>query len=258
MYKNEITTYIYQSVKCSILTSAKTNFNFIQNVQGVLVKGNNLKVKSEQSIAHFCFDMDGTLIDSSRTIFNSTVLTLDKLGIKNQLDEKEFSLKIGQHFKDIFDTFNIIVPDLEEFINLYKKIYFQQLKHSTLYPDVKEVLKHLKSKNKLVSLLTTKAQDQTEIILDYFNLTGYFDFVMGRRDGIPYKPSPEPLIIICTQLNTDVGKTIMIGDTELDIRCGKSAGSFTCGVEYGYRSKELLEDEHPDFIINSIKDIIEL
>ncbi|MDT3695109.1 MAG: HAD family hydrolase [Ignavibacterium sp.] len=222
------------------------------------MRKNDLKDNSERSITHFCFDMDGTLIDSSKTIFNSTILTLAKLGIKNELDEKEFSLKIGQHFKDIFDSFNIIVSDLEEFIDSYKIIYFQQLQHSALYPEVKEVLKQLKHKNKLVSLLTTKAQDQTEIILDHFNITGYFDFVMGRRDGIPYKPSPEPLVIICKHLNTEISKTIIIGDTELDIRCGKSAGSFTCGVEYGYRSKELLEYEQPDFIISSIKDVLDL
>ena len=202
--------------------------------------------------------MDGTLIDSSKTIFNSTVLTLDNLGIKHNLNEKEFSLRIGQHFIDIFDAFNVDVPDFEKYISDYKKIYLQQMEHSSIYPDVLETLDHLKNKNVFISLLTTKAQDQTERILDFFNLTSYFDFVMGRRDGIAHKPSPEPLIIICNELNAKIEMTIMIGDTELDIRCGKGAGSLTCAVDYGYRSKDLLEIEKPDFIISSIKELLSL
>ena len=81
---------------------------------------------------------------------------------------------------------------------------------------------------------------------------------MGRRDGIAHKPSPEPLIAICKELNVGLKNTLMVGDTELDIQCGKNAGTFTCGVLYGYRTKELLEIEKPDFIVESIKQILSL
>jgi phosphoglycolate phosphatase-like HAD superfamily hydrolase len=80
---------------------------------------------------------------------------------------------------------------------------------------------------------------------------------MGRRDGIEHKPSPEPLFKICNDLNVGVKNTLMVGDTELDIQCGKNAGSYTCGVLYGYRTEELLEIEKPDFIAKGIKDILE-
>ena len=79
---------------------------------------------------------------------------------------------------------------------------------------------------------------------------------MGRRDGIAHKPSAEPLLTICKELNIDVTNTLMIGDTELDIQCGKNAGTFTCGVLYGYRTKELLEIEKPDFMVKSINQIL--
>ena len=79
---------------------------------------------------------------------------------------------------------------------------------------------------------------------------------MGRRDGIAHKPSPEPLVSICKQLNVDVKNSIMIGDTELDIQCGKNAGSLTCGVLYGYRTRELIEKENPDFIIKTLPEIL--
>ncbi len=75
---------------------------------------------------------------------------------------------------------------------------------------------------------------------------------MGRRNGIAHKPSPEPLLFVCGELNIDPSKTLMVGDSELDVICGRDAGSKTCGVTYGYRTRELLEIEKPDFIVDGI------
>ncbi len=219
-------------------------------------KRNNLKQKP--LIKHCCFDLDGTLVDSNKTIYNSTAYALGKLGIDFNVSEDLFALKIGQHFVDIFNAFNIDVPDFEKFITIYKVNYFEQMEFSKVYDGVEVTLAALKSRNIKVSLLTTKIQDQADRIIDHFNLRKYFDLVMGRREGIAHKPSPEPLLKICTDLNVDVNNTLMVGDTELDIQCGKNAGSHTCGVLYGYRTKELLKIEEPDFIVEGIQDIIEI
>ena len=50
----------------------------------------------------------------------------------------------------------------------------------------------------------------------------------------------------------------MIGDTELDIKCGKNANAKTCGVSYGYRTREQIEDENPDLIISELNELINL
>lgn len=208
-------------------------------------------------IKHCCFDLDGTLVDSNKTIYEATAFTLNELNIKFDVDENLFALKIGQHFNDIFKAFKIDVPDFEKFISIYKKNYFEQMEYSTLYTGIEETLAELKNRNIKISLLTTKVQDQAERIIDHFSLREYFDLVMGRREGIAHKPSPEPLLKICNDLAVDVKNTLMVGDTELDIQCGRNAGSYTCGVLYGYRTKELLEIENPDFIVESIEDILE-
>lgn len=207
---------------------------------------------------HYCFDLDGTLVDSNQTIFKSTVYALDKLGIKSDFDEKKFVSMIGMHFVDIFSELKVNVPDFDLFIKIYKENYFEQMAYSTLYPEVENTLNKLKSNKAKISLLTTKVQDQADRIIDYFNLRKYFDFIMGRRDGMNYKPSPEPLLFICNELNVGLNKTIMIGDTELDIQCGKNAGAKTCAVLYGYRTEESLKDHQPDYLIKSISDILSI
>ncbi|MCH7722421.1 MAG: HAD family hydrolase [Bacteroidetes bacterium] len=209
------------------------------------------------NIEHICFDLDGTLVKSDKTIYKATLATLRHLNIKGDIPEQKFNNMIGLHFVDIFNEFNLEVPDFEKFIGIYKKIYFDFIDDSKLYNNVEDVLFSLKNdKDIKLSLLTTKGQDQAERIIKYFNLDNHFDFIMGRREGIAHKPSAEPLLFICNELEIDAKNTLMVGDTELDILCGKNAGAITCGVTYGYRTEESLKENDPDYLINDFDEII--
>lgn len=207
------------------------------------------------NIKHLCFDLDGTLVDSSETIYKSTITTLQRMDIKFGFSKNDLDKRIGKHFVDIFNEFDVKVPDFEHFIKIYKSIYFDFIDNSVLYPNVSEILEQLKNSDLKISLLTTKAQDQADLIINHFNLRPYFNLVMGRINEIPHKPAPEPLLLICKSLGILPGETIMIGDTELDIQCGKNAGTKTCAVSYGYRTIEQLEEDKPDYLINSIWEI---
>lgn len=209
-------------------------------------------------IKHICFDLDGTLVDSRDTIFESTKSALDQLNISYYIDETIFTNMIGLHFVDIFEKLNVDVPDFEKFITIYKALYFDYMDSSLLYPEVQNTLQYLNENNIKVSLLTTKVQDQAERIIDHFNLRSSFHYLMGRRDGLAHKPSPEPLVYICNELKIQTHETLMVGDTELDIQCGISAGAKTCGVLYGYRSEKQLKKEKPNFLISGLNELFQI
>jgi phosphoglycolate phosphatase len=212
----------------------------------------------ENKIKHVCFDLDGTLIDSFRTIYLATIFSLKELKIKNKIQENIFREKIGLHFVDIFEQMGIPVNDFDEFITIYKKLYLNFIDDSKIYPNVIETLDFLCAENIFVSLLTTKVQDQAEKITECFDLTKYFNYVMGRRDNIPHKPSGEPLLFICKELAVEAENTLMVGDTELDISCGKNAKAKTCVVTYGYRNENFLLKSEPDHIITNISKLSEV
>lgn len=205
------------------------------------------------------FDFDGTLVQSAETIYHSTIKSFDDLNIKHNMSLEKFNTMIGWHFEDIFNEVGITINDLEEFIRIYKSHYFEYIDKSKLYDNVMEILQFLNEQDIKVALLTTKAQDQADLMVKHFEMAKYFNYVMGRRNGVAHKPATEPLEIICRDLNVNVNETLMIGDSEMDIQCGHNANAITCGVTYGYRTIELLKSEKPTYLIDNLielKDII--
>ena len=201
------------------------------------------------------FDLDGTLVSSHETIYKATLHALKEINIYPKMPEDDFYKTIGMHFEDIFAQFGFCVPDFEKFIGIYKSIYFDYIDLSVAYPGVSKIISKLRDDDIKTALLTTKGQDLAEIILRHFKLFDEFDYIMGRRPGIAHKPSPEPLLKISGDLNIDIAETLIVGDSELDIQCGKSAGSKTCAVTYGYRAAEDLKKAFPDFMIDQIQDL---
>ncbi len=204
------------------------------------------------------FDLDGTLISSHKTIYNTTIKTLRKLNLSTNIDEDIFTNLIGHHFEYIFDVCNVTVPDVEHFIDIFKEYYFDFIDDSFFYNNVITTLEILHERNIKTAILTTKGQDQAERIADYFGLTKYVQFVQGRREEFEIKPAPDQLLYLCKEFNSEPNETIMVGDTELDIQCGKNANAKTCAVSYGYRNVEDLKKYNPNFIINNLFEITEI
>ncbi|MGE5682281.1 MAG: HAD family hydrolase [Bacillota bacterium] len=209
-------------------------------------------------IKNVVFDLDGTLMSSNSTIYKCTLRTFKEFNIIAEMPEEEFNNKIGHHFGDIFREFNIDVPDLEGFIDKYKSLYFDFIDDSYVFPNVTDMLKALKERMIPVSLLTTKAQDQAEKILGHFKLDQYFNMIVGRRPGVAIKPAPDALLKICNEIGVPADYTLMVGDSELDIKCGKNAGALTCAVTFGYRTEEDLRKQNPDFVISDMMELVNI
>lgn len=201
------------------------------------------------------FDLDGTITMSHESIYKATIKALEECNLPIDFPKDVFYKRIGLHFEDIFNEFGIEVNDLERFIKIYKSYYFDFIDATKLYPGVTEALNQLKANGIKSALLTTKGQDQAEKILNHFQLADRFDIIVGRRPGMGHKPSPEPLLYICSELNVNPGKTLMVGDSEMDIRCAKNAASLSCAVTFGYRTKEKLLEENPDYLIDNFIEI---
>lgn len=82
----------------------------------------------------------------------------------------------------------------------------------------------------------------------------------GRKPHFIGKPEPDMILLLSDKYKIPVDKIMMIGDrVYTDIKCGFNAKANTCCVLSGESSMETINesDVKPDFIFNSIKDMIE-
>jgi len=211
------------------------------------------------SIKNIIFDLDGTLVDSKRDIAAAQHWVLRQLGVDSHAPEELYPL-IG---KPLTETFAALLPPslhhrIAEAAELYKTYYPPRaLETTTLFPGVQETIDALRAKGINLATATTKLSAGTRRVLQHFGIAQHFAQIQGS-DDMPFKPDP----FIITKILADQGwmqsETLMVGDTDNDIHAGKRANVPTCGVTYGSLTKEQMSALKPDFIIDSLPQILSL
>src|SRR5437667_13125 len=88
--------------------------------------------------------------------------------------------------------------------------------------------------------------------LDRWGVRRLFSGIVGREDVETRKPHPEPVLKCLGHLGLDPHEVAYIGDSPIDIRAGKAAGSYTVGVLTGTSPRDVLHVEGPDHILESV------
>jgi len=63
---------------------------------------------------------------------------------------------------------------------------------------------------------------------------------------------------IIEQTHSNPKNTLVVGDTIYDIAMGQGAKCRTCGVTYGIHTREQLEKQKTDYIIDDFKEVLNL
>lgn len=197
------------------------------------------------------FDLDGTLVDSRKDISLAANRTLKDLGL-SPLPEETIVSFIGGGVDALVKLF--LGPEnlhrFEEALALYRQHYAEGCTgHTVLYPGVREALDFLRSRHIPLALATNKAFFFTQRILQHLGVDGYFSVVMGPEHVKNRKPDPEIINLICQRLEVLPEEALYIGDSEVDVECGKRAGTCTCAVTYGFTPLEPLVRAKPDFLL---------
>ena len=116
------------------------------------------------------------------------------------------------------------------------------------------MLKYLKAQDFPLAVVTTKYKEAAILGLDLFNITPYFDVIIGENDVKRSKPDPEGILCALKKLNCQEG--YYVGDNVTDIQAGKNVGIKTVGVKWSPKGYALIEKEHPDLLINDYQEFI--
>ncbi|NNG43576.1 phosphoglycolate phosphatase [Pseudoalteromonas sp. NEC-BIFX-2020_002] len=208
------------------------------------------------------FDLDGTLVDSVYDLYIAMNLTLSDLAfpiVSQRLVESWVGNGIDVLVKrglsgDMQISEHLDSALADKAIALFYGHYEQQVgEYSVLYQHVETGLAALRGMPK--ALITNKARRFTEKLLDKLALTSHFDVIVCG-DDMAKKPSPEPLLFACQQLNVQASQAIMIGDSKSDILAAQAARIDVVALTYGYNQGESLSDYNPQYLCGTFLDIL--
>ena len=204
------------------------------------------------------FDLDGTLVDSFKSIVIAFNEALESMGAEPRKEEElipwigiPYEVTIGQFMPEIANdsesikkaniTFNLV---REEVTDQYTKAR----------DGVLDLLTYLKSKQMKIGIVTTTHRELSIKILKSTKIIKFVDVLMTRDDVSKLKPDPEPIFMALKQLNLQRDECIMIGDHPNDIIAAKKAGVKVIAVINAH-NKEELQKHNPDWILSDIRDV---
>ena len=208
----------------------------------------------------FLFDLDGTIIDSSKGITNAVKYSLNILGyeIPNQEILNKF---IGPPLEDSFERyFGMDEVICNKAIKYFKKYYESQgMYELRIYDDLEELLSKLSKKYRLY-VATSKDEKNANKIIKNLKIDKYFNYIAGAslEDGRSRKEDVIEYLIKKEEKNIQNSKMFMIGDTKFDIIGANANQMKSIGVLYGFGTREELEKENATFIVEKPLDILDL
>ena len=207
-------------------------------------------------------DVDGTLVDSVPDLAycvdqmmvalnmplrgEDTVRNWVGNGVPKLVERALTGELDGSPSKEAFDKAYPI------FLDLYAQ---NSSVRSTLYEGVIEGLEYLKSKDYLSGCVTNKAEQFTHPLLKSLGIFDYFGVVISGDTLERKKPDPMPLIHSADFFNVKPNECLMLGDSISDVKAARAANFQIICMSYGYNHGNNIADEHPDLVIDSMKQL---
>lgn len=205
----------------------------------------------------FVFDWSGVISDDRKPVYKANMKVLEQYE-KPTMTYEEWLPKTVMTPAEFFKKQGIN-DNPNKLFELYKKYYtelFESGIKPQLYGDVNLVLSHLLRINKKIAVLSSHPEENLIKEAEDYGVVGYITLILGNS-----KDKSDGLIQISEQLEERLENMLYVGDTIHDIMAGKKAGTYTTGIsgnpQRGYHSKEILSKEKPNFLLDSLYDLMD-
>jgi len=208
-----------------------------------------LNYLTETNIKVLIFDKDGTLTDTSTLWFEPTILVLNELVNRNEMnltnaEHDELFDRLGITETDITENSVIAsgtVRDMLEVLNHFRPIDIEEnydfvvqyfAEYILSHPEkiqtlgqVKNTLSELKAEGYTIALVTNDSRLPAVAVLKVAGIGELFDFV-GTTDEFPSKPATDSLYAIQSKFGVSFDEMIYIGDSTVDEDFAKNTAGF--------------------------------
>jgi HAD superfamily hydrolase (TIGR01509 family) len=207
-----------------------------------------------------CFDVDGTLSDTDDLYAQKVTRLLPRFLFRDPARAaRRLVMWIespGNALMGIPDRFGLD-DELAALVNWMYRHRRKRWKQYLLVPGVDALLASLYGRFPM-AVVSARDEGGTRAFLDHFNLTRYFDVIVTALTAEHTKPYPDPILYAAQKMGVAPEHCLMIGDTTVDMRAGKSAGAQTVGVLCGFGEEDELKRSGADAILKSTAEVGEI
>lgn len=200
------------------------------------------------------FDLDGTLVNAYPAIIKSVNYALIKMGYPKR-DPLVIRRAVGWGDENLLRPF-IKRKDLAQALSIYRRHHRSSLvKHSRLFPIVKQLLQYLKDKGYKLAVASNRPSFFSGILIRHLGLGRYLDYTLCADRLKKGKPHPEILKRIMRRFSVKPRQALYVGDMAIDAQAGRRAKIKTIIVTTGSSLKSEIKEENPYRIIGAIRDL---
>ncbi|MFW9970529.1 MAG: HAD family hydrolase [Candidatus Odinarchaeota archaeon] len=221
------------------------------------------------------FDLDGVIYDITEAIKKAVDDGIEKYQLENVnrddvMEEIAHLIEEIQNYpvpKILLNSYDLLKVQFLEGITFFKKLriaiflfnQFNKYKEaeSKIFKGMDKLISKLAKDVKLAILTNNKSQ-YAEEVLDKFNLSKFFDTIIGFNEVSEVKPSPEGILKILDKWDMKPSEVIFIGDMTTDVDAGKAAKVKMICVASGLAQKQKLIEHKPDVLVDNTENLISL
>jgi len=186
------------------------------------------------------FDLDGTLVDTALDLAGAMNAVLLANG-RPPVPPTEVRHMVGRGARALIErgfevTGGPVDPaDLDRHFDDFILHYGANVAVASVpFPGVREVLTRLKAAGHRMGVCTNKPEGLAVSLLEALDLKGFFGAVLGADTLDVRKPNPRHLSETVKRIGGDVGRAVMIGDSEVDAETARNAGVPSVIFTFGY------------------------
>ena len=207
------------------------------------------------------FDMDGTLLNSLEDLGDCMNRVLQRSGYPaHPVDDYRYFVGDG-----ITNLVRRVLPEPERrpptIRRLQEQMAAEYRRHwsdkTDLYPGIAPLLDELVRRRIRRAILSNKPHEFTAVMAGRYFGKWSFDPVLGARDGFAKKPDPAAALEICGGWGLGPEEVLYAGDTNTDMQTARRAGMFALGVLWGMRTREELEENGAQALIEEPQAMLE-
>ncbi|MBO5800761.1 MAG: HAD family hydrolase [Alistipes sp.] len=209
------------------------------------------------------FDLDGTLLNTIGDLAASVDYVMRSRNLPEHSDA-EYRQMVGGGIKRLVERAlpaSLAADEayVKECVAQFRCYYVENIdRHTHPYEGMPALLHKLQRCGVKVAVASNKFQHGTERLVAKFFSDIEFVAIEGNREGAPLKPDPQIVRNIMATADVPAERTIMVGDSGIDIRTAAAAGIASVGVAWGFRFAEELYDAGATNVASTISELEEI